>query len=732
MTANARRSVIREVTSESRQASTPSSGKQPLRLPELFGCNVFSDAVQRQRLPRAIYKALRGTIESGAELTPGVADAIANAMKDWATERGATHYTHWFQPMTGLTAEKHDSFINQTADGRAILEFSGTALIQGEPDASSFPSGGIRATFEARGYTAWDPTSPAFLRETDGGSTLCIPTAFCSWTGEALDKKTPLLRSGEALSRQAVRLLHLLGETQVDSVYSTVGSEQEYFLIDRRFFYLRPDLVACDRTLFGARPPKGQELEDHYFGAISQRVLRYMMDLERELWKLGIPIRTRHNEVAPGQYELAPVFEHAVISTDHNMLTMELMKILAERHGLACLLHEKPFAGINGSGKHNNWSMSDNQGNNLLEPGKTPHENLMFMVFLTAILRAVDMHQDLLRASIAHSGNDHRLGANEAPPAIVSIYVGSQLEEIINNLIEGTAPKARGGESLRLGVNTLPALPRDFSDRNRTSPFAFTGNKFEFRAVGSSQSIANPNIVLNTIVTESLDDFATEIESRSGKGERTEVIQELVREILTKHRRILFSGDNYTEQWVQEAERRGLPNLKDTPSALASWTAPKNEALFERYGVLNSRETHARSSVYFKMYSHRLNVEALSMLEIASTSILPVAIDFQRKIADSIKSVSEVSPKIDLRSQLELLEQVSGEIGRLQGACQRLRLAQGEAEHGPDSHQSQAESFRDNVLPAMQQLRASSDLLEGLVDDELWPLPKYREMLFIS
>ena len=732
MTANARRSVIREVTNESRQSPSHVNGKQSLRLPELFGCNVFSDAVQRQRLSRAIYKALRATIESGAELTPGVADAIANAMKDWATERGATHYTHWFQPMTGLTAEKHDSFISQTADGRVMLEFSGTALIQGEPDASSFPSGGIRATFEARGYTAWDPTSPAFLRETDGGATLCIPTAFCSWTGEALDKKTPLLRAGEVLSRQAVRLLHLLGETQVSSVYSTVGSEQEYFLIDRRFFFLRPDLVACDRTLFGARPPKGQELEDHYFGAISQRVLRYMMELERELWKLGIPIRTRHNEVAPGQYELAPVFEHAVVSTDHNMLTMELMKILAARHGLACLLHEKPFAGINGSGKHNNWSMSDNHGNNLLEPGKTPHENLMFMVFLTAILRAVDMHQDLLRASIAHSGNDHRLGANEAPPAIVSVYVGSQLEEIIENLIEGTAPRARGGESLRLGVNTLPALPRDFSDRNRTSPFAFTGNKFEFRAVGSSQSIANPNMVLNTIVAESLDYIATEIESRNGKGQRTEVIAELVREILTKHRRILFSGDNYSEQWVQEAERRGLLNLKETPSALASWTAPKNEALFARYGVLNSRETHARSSVYYNMYSHRLNVEALSMLEIASTSILPVAIGCQKRVADSIKAVSEVSPKIDLRSQLGLLEHVSAEIGRLQAACERLRVAQKEAEHGSGSHQAKAESFRDNVLPAMQQVRSSADVLEGLVEDDLWPLPKYRELLFIS
>jgi glutamine synthetase len=732
MSSTARQSVVQSLATEGQQrASSRSNGATALRLPDLFGCNVFSDAVQRQRLPKSVYQALRRTIVAGAELDAGIADAVATAMKDWAIEHGATHFTHWFQPMTGLTAEKHDSFINQTPEGRAVLEFSGKELIKGEPDASSFPSGGIRATFEARGYTAWDPTSPAFLRESPGGATLCIPTAFCSWTGEALDKKTPLLRSQQALSQRAVRLLQLIGEKDVTRVVSTVGSEQEYFLIDRRFYFLRPDLVACDRTLVGAKPPKGQELEDHYFGTIAQRVLSYMMELERELWKLGIPIRTRHNEVAPNQFELAPIFEQATIAADHNMLTMELMKSLAEKHGLACLLHEKPFAGINGSGKHNNWSMADNTGANLLEPGSTPHDNLKFILFLTATIRAVDLHQDLLRASVAHAGNDHRLGANEAPPAIISVYVGSQLEEVIQSLIEGTSPKAREGEKLRLGVHTLPPLPRDTSDRNRTSPFAFTGNKFEFRAVGSSQSIAHPNTVLNTMVAESLEFMADEIEKRSGKGDRREVIGALVREVLAKHQRILFNGDNYAEEWVQEAERRGLHNFKDTPTALSHFASPKNVALFERYGIYGPRETQARANVYLQRYIHRVNVEALSLRSLAATSILPVAITAQERLANSIRAVAAVSPRIDLKPQVELLEQICSAANHLRLATEKLAEARHAAEEAQGA-QAQARAFRDRVVPVMAEARVHADQLESLVDDDLWPLPKYREMLFMS
>jgi glutamine synthetase len=730
MNSTARQSVIQAIATQGTHRSPPSRGD--VRLPELFGINVFNDAVQRERLTKPVYKALRRTIEAGAELDSTIADAVANAMKDWAISRGATHFTHWFQPMTGLTAEKHDSFIHQTADGRALLEFSGKELIKGEPDASSFPSGGIRATFEARGYTAWDPTSPAFLRETDQGATLCIPTAFCSWTGEALDKKTPLLRSMQALSREAVRLLHLIGNTDASRVISTVGGEQEYFLIDRRFYYLRPDLVACDRTLFGARPPKGQELEDHYFGTITERVLAYMMDVERELWKLGIPIRTRHNEVAPNQFELAPIFEAAPIATDHNMLTMEVMKSRAERHGLACLLHEKPFAGINGSGKHNNWSLADERGNNLLEPGSTPQENLKFVLFLTATIRAVDLHQDLLRASVAHAGNDHRLGANEAPPAIMSIYVGSQLEEVIQSLIEGSAPKSRAeGEKMRLGVTTLPPLPRDMSDRNRTSPFAFTGNKFEFRAVGSSQSIAHPNTLLNTMVAESLDFISSEIEKRSGKGDRRETIQGLVREILARHKRILFSGDNYSEEWVQEAERRGLYNFKDTPTALARFAAEKNVALFERYGVFSPRETQARSTVYYHRYVHRLNVEALSMKNLASTAILPAALAFEERLAKSIAAVSSVAARIDLKPQLELLEEVCAATNQLELSSRKLAEARQEAERSHGSVADQAVVYRNKVVPLMNEVRVHADRLETLIDDDLWPLPKYREMLFL-
>ena len=732
MTAPARENAVRSISRE-RAPSNPNheSATRPY-LTEIYGANVFNDNVQRQRLPRSVYDALRRTIDTGAELDPRIADAVAGAMKDWAIESGATHYTHWFQPMTGLTAQKHDSFLRPMPDGRAIAEFSGKELIKGEPDASSFPSGGIRATFEARGYTAWDPTSPAFLRKTPSGATLMIPTAFCSWTGEALDKKTPLLRSCEALSTQAVRLLHLLGEKSATRVIATTGPEQEYFLIDRQFYVLRPDMVSCGRTLFGARPPKGQELEDHYFGAISQRVLAFMMDLEDELWRLGIPIKTRHNEVAPSQFELAPIFEQVTVAVDHNMLTMEVLKEVAERHGLYCSLAEKPFAGVNGSGKHNNWSMADDQGNNLLEPGSTPHDNLKFVVFLTAIIRAVDLYQDLLRASVATAGNDHRLGANEAPPAIVSIFAGAQLEEVIFSLIEGRPPRTGGDrKELRLGVSTIPPLPRDQSDRNRTSPFAFTGNKFEFRAVGSSQSIAYPNVILNTMVAESLDFISTEIEKRGGTGDRREVIQQLVRETLTKHKRILFSGDNYSSEWVLEAEKRGLANAKDTPSALAAFTAKKNIELFDKYKVFSPRETDSRATVQYQMYAHRVSVEASSMRDIAATMIVPAVIAYQTQVAQAIGAVHAVEPKSDTRSQRELLMTLGDGIARLRTSTAELERARHAAEEAKGGPAEVARAFREQVVPAMAALRETADALELVVDDALWPLPKYREILFL-
>lgn len=731
MSSHTRQSVVESMATESkaRLADTPATTMQ---IREEFGSRVFNDSVQRQRLPKPVYRALRRTIEKGAELDAEIADIVANAMKDWALDHGATHFTHWFQPMTGLTAEKHDSFLSPTPDGRALMEFSGKELIKGEPDASSFPSGGIRATFEARGYTAWDPTSPAFLRKTARGATMCIPTAFCSWTGEALDQKTPLLRSIQALSVHAVRLLQLLGETKVTRVVSTLGCEQEYFLVDRRFYYLRPDLVATGRTLFGARPPKGQELEDHYFGAISSRVMAYMQDIEQELWRLGIPVRTRHNEVAPGQYELAPVFEEASIAADHNMLTMEVMKSVAERHGFACLLHEKPFAGVNGSGKHNNWSLSDNLGNNLLEPGHTPRENLNFLVFLTAVIRAVDLHQDLLRSSVAHAGNDHRLGANEAPPAILSIYVGSQLEDVIQALVDGTAVSRKGADKMQLGVTTLPPLPRDQSDRNRTSPFAFTGNKFEFRAVGSSQAVAHPNTLLNTMVAESLDYMATEIEKSAPKGDRREAIDALVKRLLTQHRRILFNGDNYSEEWVQEAERRGLLNLRDTPSALARFAAAKNVQLFEKYGIFTPRETTSRSNVAFHTYVARVNVEAQTARNMAATMVLPAAFAYQEQLARSIQSAQQISPRLDLKSQVECLEAVAKAIGDVKRSLDRLEANRAKADGQHGGGEDQAAAYRDHVMPALAELRGHVDSLEGLVADGLWPYPKYREMLFLS
>jgi glutamine synthetase len=679
-------------------------------LTELFGSKVFNDDVQRRRLQRSAYRALRQTIES--------------------VEHGATHYTHWFQPMTGLTAEKHDSFLSPIVEGGAIHSFTGKELIRGEPDASSFPSGGARTTFEARGYTAWDPTSPAFLKESAYGTTLCIPTAFCSWNGEALDTKTPLLRSAEVLDRQARRLLGLIGEGHINHVACTVGPEQEYFLVDRSLFYTRPDLVNCDRTLMGARPPKGQELEDHYFSTTPERVLNFMKDLERELWQLGVPVKTRHNEVAPHQFEMAPMFETVSIAIDHNMLAMELLQTVAERHGLKCLLHEKPFAGVNGSGKHNNWSMMDDEGSNLLDPGHSPHDNLRFMLFLTAIIRAVDEHQDLIRASVATAGNDHRLGANEAPPAIISIFLGSELEEIVEGLIAGTTPQAREREHLQLGVTALPPLPKDTTDRNRTSPFAFTGNKFELRACGSSQTLAYPNTVINTSVAEALDHLATEIERRADGGDVNAVVQDVVRETLTAHQRILFSGDNYSAEWEEEAKKRGLLNMKDTPTALARFTAPENVELFERYGVMTKRETESRSTVFFEGYVHRVRVEALTTVEMAATMVLPAAIAFQGRLAASIRSAREASKSIDLGDQEDLLAEVAGAIAALKRSNDTLRRLQIECDEQNGDPVAGADRYRDQVLPAMSAVREHADHLESIVENDDWPLAKYRELLF--
>jgi glutamine synthetase len=727
MSTSPRQDALRHIST----APVESIPRERFNLTEVFGSRVFNDSVQRRRLRPDAYQALRRTIDRGEQLDPRIADAVADAMKDWAVEHGATHFTHWFQPMTGLTAEKHDSFLSPVVEGGAIHAFTGKELIKGEPDASSFPSGGIRATFEARGYTAWDPTSPAFLRVTSYGTTLCIPTAFCSWTGEALDTKTPLLRSCEALDRSARRLLALIDE-RPERIFVTLGPEQEYFLIDRALYQLRPDLLISGRSLFGARPPKGQELEDHYFRTTPERVLDFMMDLEHELWQLGVPVKTRHNEVAPHQFEMAPLYEQVSIATDHNMLTMEVMQSVAERHGLACLLHEKPFAGVNGSGKHNNWSMADERGNNLLDPGHTPHENLRFILCLTAVIRAVDVHQDLLRVSIAYAANDHRLGANEAPPAILSVFLGSELEEIVEGLVSSGQAKSRARGTMQLGVTTLPPIPRDTSDRNRTSPFAFTGNKFEFRAVGSSQSIAYPNVFLNVAVADALDHLADEIEKRSkGAGDRRAVIQEVVRETLTKHQRILFSGDNYSREWEREAARRGLLNAKNTPDALVQFATEKNLALFERYGVLSRRETTARSNIFYSSYIHRVAVEALTMLQMGSTAVLPPAIAYQKQVAEAINAARAASPKADLVEQEGLLVELTATIGRLRSALKHLKEVHERAEEKNGDPAAQAVHSRDQILPAMSDLRVQADRLELMVDDGLWPLPKYHELLFV-
>ncbi len=693
-----------------------------------FGRLVFSDAVQRIKLPRPVYKALRRTITRGETLDESVADAVAVAVKDWALEHGATHYTHWFQPLTGITAEKHDAFLSPTAEGKAVTEFSGKELIKGEPDASSFPSGGMRSTFEARGYTAWDPTSPPWIYKTASGTTLVIPSAFVSWTGESLDKKTPLLRSIEALSKQAVRILKLFGSS-ADRVMTTCGPEQEYFLIDAHFYYARPDLIGAGRTLFGAKPPKGQEMEDQYFGSIPERVLACMREVEDELYAIGVPIKTRHNEVAPSQYEIAPIFEQANVATDHQMMVMETLKRVAPKHGLACLLHEKPFAGVNGSGKHVNWSMSDSDGNNLLNPGDTPHDNIQFLVFCAAVLRAVNKHQGLLRMSVASAGNDHRLGANEAPPAIISIFLGDMLTGIFEQIEKGATRSAAQGGLLETGVDMLPKLPRDAGDRNRTSPFAFTGNKFEFRAVSSNQSIAFPNIVLNVAVAESLDYIATELEKSVEKsGELDEAIGKLLVKLVKDNKRIIFNGNGYSDAWQKEAGKRGLLNLRNTVDALPELTSAEAVKLFEAYKVLNKRELEARLEINLETYNKTINVEAQTMVLMANRYILPAALGYLTDVAQSVSAgkAAGVQSKEARKLLVELTRLVDSFKQRTDALTKVI------AHEGNGDSLKHAKYMRDKTVPAMAALRETGDAIESLVPSNDWPLPTYREMLFIK
>lgn len=699
---------------------------------DIFGKNVFSFAMMRSALPRPVYESIQRTLREGQPLDPAVADVVANAMKDWAISRGATHYCHWFLPLTGLTAEKHDTFLVPTGDGQVLVQFSGKTLIQGEPDASSFPSGGLRSTFEARGYTAWDPTSPAFLMDSVNGRTLCIPTAFYSYDGTALDKKTPLLRSIAGLNKQALRVLRLFGKTKAKAVTCTVGPEQEYFLIDRRLYYLRPDLINAGRTLFGARPPKGQEMEDHYFGSIKERVLAFMMDAERSLYQLGIPIKTRHNEVAPGQFEIAPVFENINIATDHNMIVMEVMKNTALKHGLKCLFHEKPFAGINGSGKHNNWSMCDDAGTNLLDPGRTPHENAQFLVFLTAVIRAIHSNARLLRATIATAGNDHRLGANEAPPAIISIYLGDKMIEVVRGIIAGKTEPGRERGMIEIGVSSLPPIPRDDSDRNRTSPFAFTGNKFEFRAIGASQSLAMPNTILNAIVAEALGGLADEIEARMAAGERLEsAVQKVLQDNLKKHEPILFNGDNYSSEWEAEAARRGLPNIRSSVDALAALVEPEARAMFKRHGVYTDTELDARYTILLESYIKTINIEAQLTADMARTLILPAAFRYQADVASTLRATREASPAADTTAAERCLKELSALTARLTNAVDRLDESRSKVDHRGKDVAGHARVYRDQIKPAMEEVRAAADALELIVDDQYWPIPKYRELLFM-
>ena len=693
---------------------------------DIFGENVFNDTVMQERLPKKVYKNLRKTIEEGKDLDLETADVIAHEMKEWAIEKGATHYTHWFLPLTGVTAEKHDSFISAPLpNGKVLMTFSGKELIKGEPDASSFPSGGLRATFEARGYTAWDCTSPAFVRQDAGGATLCIPTAFCSYTGEALDQKTPLLRSMEAINKEALRLLRLFGNTTSKKVTPSVGAEQEYFLVDAEKFEERKDLIYTGRTLFGAMPPKGQELDDHYFGTIRQRIASFMRDVNIQLWKVGVPAKTQHNEVAPAQHELAPIYTEANIAVDQNQLTMQTLKRVACQHGLKCLLHEKPFAGVNGSGKHDNWSITTDDGINLLDPGKTPHENTQFLLVLACILKAVNKHADLLRESAADPGNDHRLGANEAPPAIISIFLGEQLEDVVEQLIStGEATHSLKGGKLETGVSTLPDLFKDATDRNRTSPFAFTGNKFEFRMVGSRDSIANPNIVLNTIVAEAFADACDILE----KADDFDLaVHDLIKEYLTENQRIIFNGNGYSDAWVAEAERRGLPNIKSMVEAIPAITTDKAVELFERFSVFTKAELESRAEIQYEAYAKAINIEARTMIDMASKQFLPAFIKYTKTLADTINAVKAAG--VDATVQTEALKEVSALMAETKAALDRLVKVTGEAA-AKEEGEVQATYYHTEVVPAMDALRTPVDKLEMIVDKEAWPMPSYGDLIF--
>ena len=693
---------------------------------DIFGENVFSDKVMQDRLPKKIYKELHKTIDEGKELDPMVAEVVAEAMKHWAVEKGATHYTHWFQPLTGVTAEKHDSFITAPrADGTILMEFSGKELIKGEPDASSFPSGGLRATFEARGYTAWDCTSPAFVRQDAAGAILCIPTAFCSYTGEALDQKTPLLRSMQAINTQALRLLRLFGNTTSKKVTPSVGPEQEYFLVDAEKFLQRKDLIYTGRTLFGAMPPKGQELDDHYFGTIRQRIAAFMKDVNEELWKLGVSAKTQHNEVAPAQHELAPIYAEANVAVDHNQLVMQTLKRIACVHGMKCLLHEKPFAGVNGSGKHNNWSITTDDGINLLDPGKTPHDNIQFLLVLACILKAVDIHADLLRESAADPGNDHRLGANEAPPAIISVFLGEQLQDVMTQLIStGAATSSKAGGVLQTGVRTLPDLAKDATDRNRTSPFAFTGNKFEFRMVGSRDSIASPNIVLNTIVAEAFSEACDALEAADSFDE---AVHDLIKKYLTEHQRIVFNGNGYSDEWVEEAQRRGLPNIKSMVDAIPTLTTEKAIKLFGKFGVFTEAELKSRVEIKYENYAKAINIEARTMIDMASKQIIPAVMKYTKSLADTVIAVKQAG--VDAPVQTELLAESSDLLSDTKVALAKL-IEVTDTAAAMEEGREQAVYYHDAVKAAMDELRTPVDKLEMIVDKDMWPMPSYGDLLF--
>ena len=691
-------------------------------IPELFGSNVFNDGVMKQRLPKDTYKALKKCIKEGTQLDLSVANVVANAMKDWALEKGCTHYTHWFQPMTGITAEKHESFINPTADGGVIMEFSGKELIKDEPDASSFPSGGIRATFEARGYTAWDPTSYAFIKE----GTLCIPTAFCSYTGEALDKKIPLLRSMEAINKQALRILRLFGNTTASKVTTTVGPEQEYFLVDKALYDQRKDLIFCKRTLFGTLPPKGQEMEDHYYGTIQPRIVEFMHDLDKELWKMGILSKTKHNEVAPAQHEMAPIFTTTNLAVDQNQLTMELMKKVALRHGLYCLLSEKPFEGVNGSGKHNNWSLSTDEGQNLLDPGDTPESNAQFLLMLAAVIKGVDEYQDLLRMSVASAGNDHRLGANEAPPAIISMFVGSELDAVLESIVSGQPFDKRGKQHMEVGVSVLPKIPKDSTDRNRTSPFAFTGNKFEFRSCGSALSISGPNVVLNTVVAKELDDFATELE---GAADFNTALSALIKREITAHRRIIFNGNGYDDSWVAEAEARGLMNLKTLPDAMEHYLDKKNVELYTKYGVYTKAEIKSHYEIKHENYAKLLNIEVNTMLDMIYKDILPAAYRYLNDVSETVLKVKQVVKSAKCVAETKLVSEMSELCDQLVKEAEMLAKVHTDVSAKSD-YVKQARLYADKILPQMAQARAVADKIEPLLGEKYKPYPSYADLLF--